>query len=119
MAVSLGLVMQGLHVTRVWRVGPAANLLISWAGAWWVITHDWVAAGWWLPLATAGGVAVAIMGDWLTIEKVPIPLLWLRDRSKRWGLAAFRTGGAFESAIIAPGLSIATVLLTGRAAGVI
>lgn len=58
-------------------------------------------------------------GDWLTIEKVPIPLVWLRDRSKRWGLAAFRTGGVVESALITPGLSLATILLTGRAVGVI
>lgn len=119
MAVSAGLALQGLHVTRMWRLGPAANLLISWIGAWWVVTHDWVAVDWWLPLAIAGGVAVAIMGDWLTIERVPIPLVWLRDRSKRWGLAAFRTGGVVESALIAPGLSVATVLLTGRAVGVI
>lgn len=116
-AVALGLAIQGLHVTRMWRTGPVANLLISWIGAWLVLAYDWVTVGWWLPLAVAGGVVVAIAGDWLTNEGVPIPLLWLRDRSKRWGLSAFRTGGTVETALIAPALSITTLLLAVRAAG--
>lgn len=110
-AVALGLAIHGLHVTRVLRVGPVLNALLSWIGAVWIVAYGWVEIGWWLPIAVAGGVAVAIAGDWLTNEGVPIPLLWLRDRSMRWGLGAFRTGSLVESVLVAPALTLTAVLL--------
>lgn len=116
-AISLGLVIHALHVTRVSFTGPVLNLILSWAGASWVVSSGWVTIGWWLPLAIAGGVVVAIIGDWLTHEGVPIPLVWIRDRSRRWGLGAFRTGAVVETAVIAPVLTIAIVALTLMGAG--
>lgn len=113
-AAALGLAVHGLHVTRLWRVGPLVNLLASWIGAVWIIAYDWVGVGWWLPIAVAGGVAVAILGDWLTNEGVPVPLLWLRNRSHRWALGAFRTGAVIESALVAPALTLAVILLAAR-----
>lgn len=116
-AIALGLVIHALHVTWVSRTGPVLNLILSWVGASWVLSSGWVSVGWWLPLAVAGGVVVAIIGDWLTREGVPIPLLWIRDRSRRWGLGAFRTGSSVETAVIAPALIIAIVVLTWMSAG--
>lgn len=110
-AVALGLAIHGLHVSRLWRVGPLLNLIASWIGAVWIIAYDWVSIGWWLPIAVAGGVVVAILGDWLTNEGVPIPIVWLRDRSRRWGLGAFRTGARVESLVIAPALTVTALLL--------
>lgn len=114
-AVALGLAIHGLHVTRVLRVGPILNAALSWVGAVWIIAYGWVDVGWWLPIAVAGGVVVAIVGDWLTNEGVPIPLVWIGDRSRRWGLGAFRTGAVVESLLIAPLLTIAAVLLALQA----
>lgn len=116
-AVALGLSLHALQVTQLWRTGPLLNFLISWVGAGWVIAYGWVSLDWWLALAVAGGTVVAIAGDWLTNEGVPIPLVWLGDRSKRWGLGAFRTGATLETVAIAPALTVATLLLTLRAVG--
>lgn len=116
-ALALGLVIHALHVTRVSRTGPVLNLILSWAGASWVLSSGWVSVGWWLPLAVAGGVVVAIIGDWLTREGVPIPFVWIGDRSRRWGLGAFRTGSIVENVVIAPALIVAIVVLTLMVAG--
>ncbi len=105
-AVALGLMIHGLHVTRLWRTGPVVNFLVSWIGAGMALSSGWVSVGWWLPIAVAGGVVVAILGDALTTELVPVPLVWMRSRSHRMGLGAFRTGQAVEQLLVAPALTI-------------
>lgn len=109
-AVALGLALHGLHVARIWRTGAVLNLLISWGGAVWLLSRDDLTVGWWLPLAVMGGVVVAILGDWLTNEGVPVPVLWLKNRA-RFGLSAFRTGSAVETYLIAPALTLGMLLL--------
>lgn len=110
-AVALGLAIHGLHVTRLWRTGPVVNLGVSWIGAVVALSFGWVSVGWWLPIAVAGGVVVAIIGDWLTNEGVPIPIVWITDRSRRFGLGAFRTGATVERIAIAPALTVTALLL--------
>lgn len=120
LAVALGLALHGLHVARIWRTGALLNLVVSWGGALWLMGREDLTIGWWLPLSVVGGVLVAIVGDWLTNEGVPVPLLWIKDRSRRWGLGAFRTGSAVETFLIAPVLTLGTlVLASGRLAGVV
>lgn len=119
LAVAFGLMIHGLQVTRLWRTGPVINLVLSWGGASLALSSGWVSVGWWLPVAVAGGVVVAILGDALTHEKVPVPLLWLTNRSWRMGLGLFRTGSGVETMLITPALTLAAVVLGARAVGLV
>lgn len=114
-AVALGLVLHSLRVTRLWFIGPVINFVFSWVGALWLLGGGVVDVGWWFPAAVAGGVAVAILGDSLTQERVPVPVVWMRDRSRRWGLGVFRTGSLTEWLLVAPALTVTAWWLTGRA----
>lgn len=111
-ALALGLMIHAVHVTRLSYTGPVLNLALSWGGAWWLLDSGWISVGWWLPLAVAGGVIVAIIGDALTREGVPVPIVWIRDRSRRWNIATLRTGALIETAVIAPALVLTIVVLT-------
>lgn len=119
LAVAFGLMIHGLHVTRLWRTGPVINLVLSWGGALVALSSGWVSVGWWLPIAVAGGVVVAILGDALTHEKVPVPVVWLGDRSWRMGLGLFRTGSSAETLIVTPALTLVAVVLAARAVGLV
>ena len=54
------------------------NLLLSWGGAWLLLTHS--ASPVWLPLAVIIGVLTHIAGDGLTKEGVSVPLFWQHTR---------------------------------------
>jgi membrane-bound metal-dependent hydrolase YbcI (DUF457 family) len=76
------------------------NTVISWVGAYLLLRHG--PAPPWLPVVVAGGAAVHIAGDALTVGGVPLPFSWLFGRSSRMSLGLFRTGSAVETALLAP-----------------
>lgn len=113
LAVLLGLVLRGLAITGAGDGlrGAGVNLALSWSGAWWLAgstTHGELMAL--MPWVIAGGVAVHILGDALTLSGVPVPLLWLADRRHTWALRLFRTGSRLELLLITPVLSIACLV---------
>jgi hypothetical protein len=67
-------------------------------------------------LAVGGGAVMHLLGD--AITKMGVPIFWpIPINGKRWwdvtlpSLLRIRAGGAFEMAILLPGLSLVTGLL--------
>lgn len=85
----------------------AANVVISWAGAWWMANNTPPAVSAWLPWAVAVGMLTHMVGDWFT--KGGVPWLW----PLRWRSAAglWTTGSWFEKAIVTPAAVAGAVLL--------
>lgn len=110
LALTIGLALRGLALAGAGRIGAAANLLISALGAWVL-----VAAGAHqirlLPLVMAAGVLIHIVGDGLTTEGIPVPIAWMFGHRDRLSLGLFGVNGLLERAVIAPLLSLATVVL--------
>lgn len=96
------------------------NLVLSWGAAWAVLT--WTSTDLtWLPWAVAGGVLVHVLGDWLTVGGVPLPLAVLlagRRRGPRWrtALGLFRTGHRVEH-VVAGAATLAAGFLLGGSLG--
>ncbi len=84
------------------------NLACSFAAAWWITTHPASQLIDLVPLAVAGGMAVHILGDAVTIEKVPVPIVWIFTRT-RIGLPLFEVGGSVERLVIGPALGLAVL----------
>ncbi|MEH3076035.1 MAG: hypothetical protein PGN11_05065, partial [Quadrisphaera sp.] len=102
---------QALHVVIPGKVEQTVigNLVISVAGAWWV-TGTANHALEWLPYAVAGGVVVHILGDWLTVGGVPVPLTWVGGHSVRLSASLFKTGAKPEH-VLATMFGIAAIVL--------
>lgn len=114
MALLLGLVLRGLAITGgdARLRGPGVNMALSCTGAWWLTgsaAHGELLAM--IPWVVAGGVAIHILGDALTLSGVPVPVAWLVDRRHTWALGLFRTGGRMELALVSPALGIAFLAL--------
>jgi membrane-bound metal-dependent hydrolase YbcI (DUF457 family) len=110
-ALSIGLALEALHVVIPGKVESTVlgNLVLSFAGAWWVTgTGDHPLP--WLPWAVAGGVVTHILGDWLTIGGVPVPLTWVTGHPKRLAAGIFRTGAPVEK-LVAAAFAVAAVVL--------
>ncbi len=112
MALAIGLALQACHVVLPGRIerSVVGNLLLSFAGAWWSTRTGEVALEW-LPWAVAGGVITHIVGDWLTVGGVPVPLTWIRGRPRRVSARLFRTGAAVEGLLAGAFAATAVVLL--------
>jgi membrane-bound metal-dependent hydrolase YbcI (DUF457 family) len=109
LALAIGLALRALHVVIPGRAENTVigNLVLSWGGAWLLLTHS--PAPGWLPLAVAAGVLTHIAGDALTKEGVPVPLFWLLRRS-RIAPVHLRTGATVEKLVLAPLFVVATVV---------
>ncbi len=117
MALAIGLALQACHVVIPGRVERTVvgNLVISFAGAWWLTSSGDLALPW-LPWAVAGGVLTHIAGDWLTVGGVPVPLTWIDGRPRRVAAGLFRTGAGVEGLLAGAFGVVALVLLyTGTA----
>jgi hypothetical protein len=109
LALAIGLALRALHVVIPGRAENTVigNLVLSWGGAWLLLTHSPNPG--WLPLAVAAGVLTHIAGDALTKEGVPVPLFWLLRRS-RIAPVHLRTGATVERLVLAPLFVVATAV---------
>lgn len=108
LALAIGLALEALafaipgKLEELWPV----NLLVSFAGAWWLLGAPGSADErypLWLTTAVLVGCATHVLGDMLTVGGVP-PLWPLSDT--RASLRLFRTGSAWERRLIAPALLV-------------
>ncbi len=101
LALAIGLALRALHVVVPGRAENTVigNLVLSWAGAWFVLDH--MPQPMWLPWAVGLGCLVHIAGDAITRQGVPVPLVWLVRRC-RLALTPLRTGTFLETAVLAP-----------------
>ena len=109
LAMSIGLALRALHFVIPGRAENTVigNLLLSFGGAWLLL--DNMASPAWLPYAVMLGVLTHIVGDLLTCEGVPLPLLWVVGRH-RIKLSPLRTGTVLETAVLVPAF-LATALV--------
>lgn len=116
-ALVTGLSLPGVAFAGAGRVGGAVNLIISAAVAWWLVSHG---AGYTLllPVVVALGVVVHILGDLLTEEGIPLPILWLFGNRHRVAVRAFHTNSPLERVLVAPALSLIGVWLFCQRAGI-
>ncbi|MCA0146365.1 metal-dependent hydrolase [Blastococcus sp. LR1] len=107
LALAIGLALHALHFVIPGRAETTilGNLVLSWGGAWLLLTHMPNPA--WLPYAVAAGVLTHILGDALTTAGVPVPVIWLLNRG-RITLSPLRTGTGLEKAVLVPAFGIAT-----------
>lgn len=111
LALLIGVSLRGLALCGGGQIGILANLALSGIGAWWLITSGATHLQL-VPLVIALGVAVHILGDLVTEEGIPVPILWLRTRC-RVSIPVFTVGKSVERLAIAPALSAATLWIIG------
>ena len=101
-ALAIGLALRALHFIIPGRAENTVvgNLLLSWAGAWFLLDH--MPQPMWLPWAVGVGCLVHIAGDMITKQGVPVPIVWLLHRC-RLVLTPMHTGAFLEKAVLAPG----------------
>jgi hypothetical protein len=109
LALAIGLALRALNFvipgnTETTIIG---NLVASWVGAWLLLQHS--PAPLWLPYAVGVGVLAHIVGDFLTREGIPLPLIWLLHRC-RFALVPLRTGATVERVLLAPAFLVATLV---------
>lgn len=100
-AVLLGLATRALLVQRSgWFVG-LCTLAVSVGGAWWAVSQglDTQAQ---LLVCTVGGVLVHLAGDAPTVNRLPMPIMWLFGSSAKLGIGLFKAGQKFEKCIVTP-----------------
>lgn len=109
-ALVVGLMLQGLTTGGVVAIPAPLNLLCSVGAAWLLpaIADDIAALLEVMPAALALGVVVAIAGDFITEEGVPIPIAWIWTR-RRIGLGLFRVDGLIENGPVALLLALGLV----------
>ncbi|MDN5564094.1 MAG: metal-dependent hydrolase [Luteococcus sp.] len=101
-----------LKMTVLPRSGPV-NLACSVALAYWFVHHPLPHLVALLPWIVAGGMAVHILGDAVTVELVPVPIVWLL-RPTRFGLPLFEVNGRVERCLVSPALGLLVCWLTWR-----
>lgn len=97
-ALVVGLMLQGLANGGVVVIHAPLNLACSVGAAWLLptVAEDLGALLELMPTALALGVMVAIAGDFITEEGVPLPIVWIWTR-RRIGLGLFRVDGLIEN----------------------
>lgn len=116
LAVAFGLAIRGMVAIGAGRVSAVVNLALSWGLAWLMVRDGQGGVVTWLPLAAAVGILSHALGDLLTHEGLPVPLVWL-VRRRRFSLGLFRTNGPIERGIVAPLLSLAVLWAAWHAMG--
>jgi hypothetical protein len=108
MALAIGLTLRALNFVIPGRAENTVvgNLLMSWGGAWLLLDHS--PSPQWLPLAVMAGVLAHIVGDALTCQGVPVPLVWTLHRA-RLAATPMRTGAALERVVLVPLFSTLTL----------
>lgn len=109
LALAIGLALHALNFvipgnTETTMIG---NLAVSWVGAWFLLHHS--PPPLWLPYAVGIGVLAHIVGDFLTREGVPVPVIWLVHRC-RIALVHLRTGASVERMLLAPVFLVLTLV---------
>lgn len=117
LALVTGLALRGLALAGAGRIGGAGNLIVSAGAAWWLVTAG-AGRTQLLPAVIALGVVVHILGDLLTEEGVPLPILWVLGDRRRIAIKAFATNSLLERALVAPALSLLGVWLFRLRAGI-
>lgn len=105
LALTIGLSLRGLQSIDLGRTAEGTNLALSFGGAWWIVHTGRLEQLALLPVAFAGGVLCHLIGDGLTDEKLPIPILWLFGHERRIGLPLMATGKTFELFIWMPAMT--------------
>ncbi|WP_394277256.1 metal-dependent hydrolase [Luteococcus sp.] len=90
-----------------------ANLVCSLGLAYWYVHHPLPQLVALLPWIVAGGMAVHILGDAVTVELIPVPILWLL-RPARFGLPLFEVNGLVERCLVSPALGLLVCWLAWR-----
>ena len=113
-AIVVGLMLQGLATSRLTRITPVLNLACSIAAALLLpqVAGDVEPLTRVMPIALALGVAVAIAGDFITEEGVPVPVVWILRR-QRFGLGLFRVDRLVENVFVSTLLLAALVVAIG------
>lgn len=102
LAVSIGLALLALDpVLPGNQRQPLLNAVVSWGLAVWLVSEG---AGfyWWLPFVAAGGVVVHCLGDWPTLDQIPVPFTCWTGAERRFGPRLFKTNGRFEKLVAVP-----------------
>ncbi|MGY1617513.1 metal-dependent hydrolase [Geodermatophilus sp. SYSU D00691] len=109
LALAIGLALRALHFVIPGRAENTilGNLVISWGGAWLFLDHS--PAPMWLPYAVGVGVLAHIVGDFLTREGIPVPVLWAIRRC-RLSPIHLRTGATIEKVLLVPAFAVATLV---------
>lgn len=100
-AITIGLALRALEWLipgeheRTWWINLPASLV----GCWAVVQYIPAEQLWWLPVAAAIGVAMAIAGDAVTPQGVIWPASWLTGKPKPWFSGPITTGGRLELAV--------------------
>lgn len=105
LSVTIGLGLRGLQAIDLGRTAEATNLALSIGGAWWLTSHGHLGHFALLPVAFAGGVLCHLIGDGLTDERLPVPILWLTGNERRIGLPLMATGKTVELIAWAPAMA--------------
>jgi len=116
-ALTIGLALRGLALAGIGHLGAAANLVLSFLGAWWLVVngaHNLYA----LPLLAAAGVLTHIVGDWMTTEGIPIPVAHLFGDRRRLSLKLFKVNTLAERLLVAPALSLLGIALLAHLLGI-
>lgn len=115
-AIVLGLATRAFLVDKATWFTGLCTLAVSIAGAVWIVTNDLdLGAG--LPLAILGGVFVHLAGDAVTVDMLPMPVLWIFGSRQDIGLPLFRAGRRFETTIITPASMLLIAWLADRRYG--
>ena len=108
LAVCIGLALRGLlQLGRGLFTGLVNLVVAAWAASAVVASSYADAVQEMLPLALVTGIVVHVLGDLVTPEGVPIPVLWLWRRDARVALPLLSTGGTIERALVAPAFTAA------------
>ncbi|MGY1604277.1 metal-dependent hydrolase [Geodermatophilus sp. SYSU D00815] len=109
LALAIGLALRALHFVIPGRAENTVigNLVISWGGAWLFLDHSPPPT--WLPYAVAVGVLAHVVGDFLTREGIPVPVVWV-VRKCRISPIHLRTGATVEKVLLAPAFLVATLV---------
>jgi LexA-binding, inner membrane-associated putative hydrolase len=109
LALAIGLALRALHFVIPGRAENTilGNLVISWGGAWLFLDHS--PPPMWLPYAVGVGVLAHIVGDFLTREGVPVPVIWVLHRC-RLSPIHLRTGATVEKVLLVPAFAVATLV---------
>lgn len=119
-ALTIGLVLRVTLLRRGGLIGWLTNLTASAVFGWSLSLHPvMIAAGHTLlPAALAAGVWAHQLGDLLTPEGLPVPIIWLANPQRRVAIGLFTTGHLIERVVVGPMLGVAVLVLGWWRAGI-